>query len=507
MPISYSPKTKWPLPGWKQAYAEYELLDAWYSGDATRLATVYAGRIFNPYESDSTFWARATYHRRRAIMHVPVAADISMTSSVWLFGEHPRVIVPGADDEKPETALVDAQVRLSKIIEEGQVWSRVSEAAEVCSALGGIVLKIDWDGKLASYPILSIAQVDSVIPEFRYGQLVACTFWKELESDGAVVWRHIERREKGFIFNALFKGTPEELGDQQDFAVRSDTAYLIGQETIQTDIDDVLCRYVPNLRPNRRFRKLTSGMNPSCVYIGQSDYSGTETVMESIDETFTSLLRDIRLGAGKLGLDADKLLTDGKGNFKFDYDEELFILLDGKPSENSGISANQFAIRTTEHLDAALAFYRQCVTNAGYSPQSFGLEVKGQAESGTALNIREGKSFKTTARKADYWKPVLQDLFRLMLVVDRKYLSGMADPVDEVVTEMQDGIKTGLQDIAPSLQQIDAAAAVSTEIKVKMLHPDWNKTQVMAEVERIHAERGVSVTDPTSVGQDGKDDQ
>lgn len=502
MPIEYAPKTEWPLKGWQFVHGIYDLHDAWYSGDPARLAMVYSRMIRNPFDSESSLFARQAAGKRRTLLHVPVAGDLSSTSAAWLFGEHPKVSCDGADEEAPDPIAQASQARIHEIIEQGQVWNRISEAGETCSAMGGVVIKIDWDTTLVKWPILSVVQPDSCVPEFRFGVMVSCEFWKEIENDGKTVLRLIERREKGYIYNALYSGTPKEIGNPIALDAHTATAGL--PESIPTGIDDLLCRYVPNLRPNRRLRKGLSGVSADCLYCGQSDYSGSETLMESLDETFTSLMRDIRIGAGKLSVPMEMLARDANGKLRFDYDEELFIQLNTAPSQEDkvGITATQFVIRTQEHLGAANGLYRQIVTNAGYSPQSFGLDIQGQAESGTALNVREGKTVRITNRKADYWKPALQDLFGLMLEVDSRFLGGTAQPM-AVDVEMQDGVKTGLQDIAPSVEILNRAAAASTEVKVRMVHPDWPTDKVKAEVEKIEAQTGLNVADPTQLGVDG----
>jgi hypothetical protein len=47
---------------------------------------------------------------------------------------------------------------------------------------------------------------------------------------------------------------------------------------------------------------------------------------------------------------------------------------------------------------------------------------------------------------------------------------------------------------------------MSTQIKVELLHPDWDADQVSAEVERIHSERNLGkVADPAAIGAGGFD--
>ena len=95
-----------------------------------------------------------------------------------LFSEHPRIKIPEAHTETPDAAASASQERLDEILSAGDVYATLLEASEICSAMGGIFLKVNWDKGLASWPILSIAQPDAALPEFRFGILTGCTFWK-----------------------------------------------------------------------------------------------------------------------------------------------------------------------------------------------------------------------------------------------------------------------------------------------------------------------------------------
>jgi hypothetical protein len=156
---------------------------------------------------------------------------------------------------------------------------------------------------------------------------------------------------------------------------------------------------------------------------------------------------------------------------------------------NDNITVNQFAIRTAEHLDAATALCLQIFTNAGYSPQTFGLNVLGQAESGTALSIREQKSFMTSAKKGQYWPGAIADLLEIMMIIDRTKLNGPAEPYRPSVG-MQEGTPTDIRQVASSVLQLSQARAASTETLVRMVHPDWEIGQVEAEKAIILQESG-----------------
>lgn len=506
--------TTFPPVNLQSAYTRYALYDAWYSGDTSRLANIYYTQIYNPFDPSSSFWARRGAKERSTAVHIPIAADISATSSAMLFSETPKCEIPGANEPEAPTDLITIQARLEQIIKEGSVFSRLSNAAEICSALGGVYLKVDWDDELADYPILSVAQPDAAIPEFRHGIMVACTFWKELSngdasanktnrpirdfpaaprttklvnnSDSDTVYRYIEHHDKGYILSALYKGTSDNIGVQVDVTEHPETAHLKGRESLATGIDGLLCRYVPNFLPNRQDRG---------SYLGQSDYAGSESLMDSLDEVYTSLMRDIRLGQGRIMLPESFLTRDDNGNISFDVDQDAYIAINQiAGDENAKITYNQFEIRAEQHIRSATELIVNIVTNAGYSPQTFGIDINGSAESGTALNIRERKSFITTSKKANYWKPVIEDMLELMMMVDYIHLSSGIKPMRPQV-EMQDSVQQDIGQVATSIELMNRAQAVSLRTKVSLLHPDWTNAQIESEVEALQDEAGMSLPD------------
>lgn len=491
----------WIPEGWESIYDLYAEHDAWYSGDRLKLQEVYERRVNIPTEK-GRFWSRQIVDGQTKL-HIPIAGEIAAVSADLLFSESPRIRIPEADSG----GMFRTQERLEEIIERGGVIQRIHEGAEACSAMGGVFLKVNWDANQYSFPILSIVQADNAIPEFQWGFLKAVTFWRELTNDGYdenVVYRHIERHEivngKAYIFNALYRGTPTDLGKRLDLADHPDTAHLKGFESINTQLDTLPVRYVPNIRPNRRFRNHPIGHN-----LGISDYSGAEGAMDSLDETWTSWIRDIQLGKGRIIVNQQWLSRDEiTGEFKFDGEQEVFTTLNMDPvsSKGVGFTVAQFDIRMEQHRQTALELLDRIITNAGYSPQTFGLRIEGRAESGTALNIRERRTTTTQGKKAVYWKKALEDILEIMLKVDAIHLKSGVEPARPNV-EIKDTFQSDIMAVSTVVDMISRAEAASIETKVRMIHPDWTEEQVQAEVDRIKEERGLKIPDdPIQVGVD-----
>jgi len=502
MPLPENPKMSWPPKEWEEVYNLYIEHDAWYSGDPNRLAAVYSSLIpgaYGPYGDffynpsapfmggtpRGRFWATELKEERRVMIHVPIAGDLAALSSDLLFSEAPSFIIPEAHEEKSSNDAKKAQDRLNQIIESGGVVNRLIESAESCAALGGVFIKPNWDTELAPFPIFSVAQADTAVPQFRWGFLTSVIFWKVIDEDDDVVWRLLECHEDGVILNGLYKGTRDQLGIRVGLTAHSATADL--EDVIHTGIKGVAVRYIPNIKPNRRFRGSPLGM---------SDYSGNEGLMDALDEVFTSWMRDIRLAKARI-IAPEQWLTKGEdGSLKFDIDKEVFVGVNADPlsSDKAGITMNQFAIRTEEHQKTALELMDRIITNAGYSPQSFGLKIEGRAESGTALNIRERRSFLTKAKKERYFKPAIEDVLHMMLQLDREvFRSGVT--VYRPTVAFNDSVAPDITTLATAVELINRAQAASVKTKVQLLHPDWSKEQVEKEAEEILKEQGIMTTE------------
>ena len=225
------------FPPTEYSTCKYDIYGSWYTGDTSEIERHWGNCSMA--RTNNAFWSKRT-NDGLSRMHIPLAGDIVSTSSGLLFSDFPDVSIPEADGNNPDTRAVQAFERLKEIIAKGDVHSRLLEASETCSALGGVFLKPVWDKTIADYPILSIAQADNAIPEFKWGILVAVTFWKVIREEEVIknnktvtnIYRLLERHEKGVIYNAIYKGDRNNIGIPVNFATFPDYADI--QEQIIT---------------------------------------------------------------------------------------------------------------------------------------------------------------------------------------------------------------------------------------------------------------------------------
>lgn len=509
MPLPDDPAVPWPPKDQQPYQRDAEVADAWWSGDPDKLAAIYGGSTVGRRPSEgggivqavsNWFWGRRGTDRGadRKRVHLPAAADIAATSADLLFGEPPTIQIPEAHGDGRDPDAVRTEDRLGYLIEHDGWTSTLREAAEVCSGIGGVYLRAGWDRDASpDHPILDVVHGDRAVPEFRRGYLTAVTFWRVVVTEGnGMVWRHLERHDRGMVQHGLYVGTTNKLGRRVNLSDHESTS------TLDVDTDGVLqgvpsqlsstlmVRYVPNRRPNRRHRG-----SP----LGQPDTAGHESIMDLLDEIASAWAREVRLVKPRIVVANDFLTHRGRGlGVGFDLDAEVFSPLEMDPAQGAanGITVVDLAKHTDEFIAETEFWFSTLVRSAGYDPQSFGLRVDDSGQvTATEVRAREGRSLKTTLGKQTHWKQA-EEIAEIMLVLDAALFGSGVTPMRPRFA-FADGLPDDPRTMAETVELLARAEAVSTEAKVRMARPDLETDEVAAEVSRILSERGVQIGDPT----------
>jgi hypothetical protein len=457
-----APGTKWPPPA-------RATINETINRQAQRWSFSYVrgdwGRAIGGPELDN-----ATQYRR-----LPVVADIASTAADLLLGEEAQYTL---EDE-------GAQDRMDKLLEQGGLHNKFLEAAETASALGGVYLRPVWDPGFQEEPILTVVQPQWAVPEWRWGKLNAVTFWRKLEEEepkGVTIW-HLERHEEGRIMHGLYRGSPGQLGDRISLDAHPDTKGLPVDIVLPAGVR-LIVEYIPNVLPNRLF---PNGGD------GRPDTQGAEDLLDDIDVVYSSWMRDIRLGKGRVIVDSAYLRQDEQGAAFFDVNQEVYEAMRRSP-EDRGIDVVQFDIRVQEHMDSLLHLFERTIDHAGYSPGTFGMRIEGRAESGTALRVREGKTYHTTARKGRYFIPaqqrVVQNMLQLTSNRDGTRLA-ISQAVDIPIISLADPSVNDPTEISQTVVAINTAKAASLRTLVKMAQPvtGLHDNEIDGEVEEINSEK------------------
>jgi A118 family predicted phage portal protein len=465
----------WPPRTVADVYADMAEADVWYTGDRAALAAYYGDTAHRASASDR-LWTRPRHlGERERRLHIPLAGDIAATSADLLFSEPPQFAVT-------DTAT---QARLTDLVDDGGVHQRLLEAAELAAALGDGYLALAWDRDvIPDRPILTARAGDTAIPTFRFDRLTEVTFWRELDRSDNRVIRLLEHHgvqgAHGYIHYGLFEGTPDNLGRPLPLESHPDSLphamHPDGRQA--TGIPLLTATHIPNMRPNRKHRGSHGRSDYAAPIYGQFD---------ALDETWTSWQRDIRLARARLIVPRGYLRSAGPGEgATFDADREVWDEIDADPNTlgAGSITANQFAIRVAEHQATADATVAQAVSSAGYSPATFALRADAGAQTATEIVSRERRSMITRDRKSRYWQPALRRIVEAMLLLDNVQF-GTSNVVEPPTVTFGDAVSEDPESAARTLQMLDAARAISVQTKVEIQHPDWEPSDVLAEVERI----------------------
>lgn len=530
MPLPASGNTPWPPPQLEIPHADMDMWQAWYSGNTDHLAAVYGGPAnyrSNPvarayFEVDQRraaggnelrmFWGQdPSPGQQAAKLHAPIAADIAEMSANLLWADVPTVTVDGDSTDKATAKTTQAQI--GRYLDD-RGHAKMREAAEITAGLSNVYLRAVWDTTLRPRPWTDVLPASAVVPTWRWGALAEAIVWRELApvKDTSEVWRLLELHVPGSIQYGLYKGGLDTLGMLMDLKDHPDSEYLeartdpAGRQA--TGVDRMLITHMPNVLPNR----LWDGI-PDAAPLGRSDFAGIEPLMDSLDEAWTSWMRDLRLGKARIVVPQEMLDTDGPGKGgRFDLDKELIVALSGllgADTMKDSITEVQFKIRVEEHEATCKALRRQILSSAGYSAQSFG-EEGSVAVTATEVAARKEESLTTRGTKILYQRPALLEHVTTLMMVDVRHCGAKGvDPAAELTATWSPAVQPDPESTARALSLFDSAGSISTYMKVKMREPSWDEAEVLAEVARIREDKrhAMPAGDPFNTGIDPNSDQ
>ena len=361
-------------------------------------------------------------------------------------------------------------------------------------------LRVVWDSEISDRPWIDKVPADAAVPHFSYNRLAAVTFWRVIGDSGDEVIRHLEthRPYENRIVHNVYVGDQTDLGriyPLSDFPETEQFAqYLTAGDSVvfpDQPADASTVVYVPNMRPNRLWRDLGPQADP----LGRSDYQGSESLLDGLDETWTSWMRDIQLGKARLIVPQGYLDSIGRGKGAiFDPDRQVYSPIASMGgSQGTDITQNQFRIRWQEHQKTIEKTISEIVRRAGYSSQDFGEEPEAVAMTATEVEARERRSLITRDKKILYWRPALRDALYGLLSVQREMFGDTSVTPERPVVDFAEVVLPDRLAVAQTAQALATAEAASKEVLVQMVHPDWTEDEVAEEVQRIRTEQGMDV--------------
>jgi hypothetical protein len=470
----------WPSAAHRPRLDAIRKARAWYSGE----------RLIE--DSGTTFWRRGGGKSKEwnegvsladdEKVHVPVAADLALTASDFLFAAGVEYLT---DDDQALMAEADELAGLTALLPLG---------AEKASGMGEAYIRLGWD---ADRPLATLVDADRVLPTFRWGRLVRAVVWSDLPDHDSTRWRHLEIYERGVIRHELWRrgrarAIEERLPDGAKITTETDemetrrplsdhpeTADLEPEVPLPTGMANRLALlYVANAEP----RTGRSG--------GRSDTEGSEGLMAGLDMTISALLRDVDLAKARILVDENMLTRTGKlKSAFFDTAARVFAPVGSVGMEGNPIKVVQFDVRARQHLETAGDLLHRIVSAAGYSPDSLSVVQSNLPEAAAARRARERASLRTTERKAARWRPVIAEALSSLAVIHADLTDRPLDVAPRVTVTLRSSMAPDFTELATAVAAARGAEIVSDQTAVRELHPTWTKDAVLDEVAKIVAGR------------------
>jgi hypothetical protein len=436
-------------------------------------------------------------------VHIPIARDLARTSSSLVFANGITVSAP------KDTANKAASERIDRILNTPTMHATLLSAGESAAALGGVYLRVVWDRLVKEHAWIDVVDADHAIPEFKWGTLVAATFWSKLPGNGGrdkEVWRHLERHSKGCIEHALYCGTDGNIGTRiLDLAAHESTKHLPAAMKLDadgvylTEVNGLTVGYVPNAQPFAKYRHDTQLKN-----LGYADINASNIpLFDKCDEWWSALSADIDIAKGRIIVSEDALDVGpaGQGS-SFNSDRRIFTTLASAGNADEMFHAEQFDIRVEKHLAAIDAMFRQIIRASGYSPASFGMTDDGGAMTATESRNKREMSINTRTTKARLFEAVLSDLLAVQIPIDAKQFGTGAVLSEALEITFPPAVADSDLERAAVVQAMDIARAASTAVKVAYMHPTWDEKRVDDEVILVRSE--FAIADPLALGSDAQ---
>ena len=413
--------------------------------------------------------SQATDTRSIRRVHASTALDIARHGADLLYADPPTLTI---DDPALTTALTDTRL-----------WDELATGARLESILGGRLHRITATGHPTHPWTITTHAPDTWTATITHGILTGATIYTVLpQPDGTregphSVWRHVEyhtldQAGMGVITHQLWHGTTTSLG------------------TLTPLTDHPATRDLHVRADGTWDGPRTPGLYVTALPLTTPEWVPAADILRTIDEAWSSLLRDIRLAGSRIIAPLDVLQSTGGRGGTLDLDQELFTGLDVLESgQGLDMQVLQPSIRSSEHLEVIRAARDTAFIAAGYDTPS------DPSASGTmtAAEIaqRDRRTRATRARR---------------ILRETQYASQLITKLATLV-----GAPTDLPDLTwppivrpdplaetPSIVSLTQAGVMSRHTAIARLHPDWDDIMIAAEEARITSEHGASMlTDPT----------
>lgn len=382
-----------------------------------------------------------------------LASLISKVSADFLFGEPVLIKAEDTEREAIEEIFVDSLLQ-------DLLW----ETALSSSYYGDGYLKGRLeDGKGIIDPVdPSMVTIETHPDNSRKVERFVIQ-WKRAINGQDYLRREI--REFGVIKQELWMLDGDQLARQVDLKMAFPNGDAPPEEQ-KTGIDGFLMVHIPNFKSS-----------PLNLY-GRSDYAELETLFDEINNRVT---RDGHIldkhSDPKLAIPPGVLDKEGKVRRQ---NLQMFEV----GAHQAGIMKPEYITWNGNLSDSNTHFDRLLklvFLVSETSPDVFGMNEGGTAESGRALRLRLMRTIAKIQRKKRYFNRALETILK-----ETAQLAGKK--VENLSLEFQDGLPTDFREEAEIREIESRTGNVSLETMVRERNPHWTEEQIQEEIDRIKEE-------------------
>lgn len=448
-------------------YEKYCLTEKylWFLGKEDLLSDFYNTQFSNfvTYDPRNAYYYRQSASDVRKI-HSGMPSLISYSKVRLLNNGNiiSKILLKNGNEDKAKTII------LNDMLVDNTANDLIKKSILTESWGGKFSWKISYDKSVSDFPILTMYNPLEYKAVYKYGRLQALIFINKIDK-GKDHYELEEEYGKGYIDYYLYK--VKEDGTRTPLEL----SYL--EETMEL------------ARVEFKDKKLIlAGEKVN----DKSDYDGIISEFDALDEAWSQLMDEIRLGRSEVYV-PEVLLT----NKTFDRFRKNFPVLapDMKENGQNHIEHIQPNIRSGEYKNTIGILTNNILVNVGLSPFTVGIDdTVGANASGDSMTKREATSLRTREDMVKSWEAFLTEMFTKLLVANDLF-NKKALQTYNLSVMFEDYITPSKDEVVKQTTELVNANIIDTE---KALDEIYGDTLTEEEKLRILANTGnVSMQEET----------
>lgn len=383
--------------------------------------------------------------------------------------------------------------RLQEILKANGFNSKLAHLIETNSWSGGTAIKISID-PVFDEPILEIADPEAYEPVTYRNRIIADKFIYKFKDDDGVEYELQEvygvDKEKGsYIKYKLYKINGDKKEDA-DLSLLDRTKDL--KDVYIKGLDYKLSFYIPNRLPN-------SELNSSVL--GESDYSGSEGLFNSLDEIFSTYQQEFRDSKLNRYFPSNYLMLDpmsGEYTRENSMKTNHILYSTGISEDIQGkVLYEQGDLRSDKHEQAFKTVLMHICNAAGLSPLTLGITgLESIVASAESQQEREKVTIRTREVKRGILEEALEKVFAGLLVAD-DILNNTTNSTTitknyKVNFRFNDYVIKSKIDKIEEVERGLNAGVYDLKTAIEYIHDDMSEDEQMAILINAKIERGIT---------------